>query len=728
MSLKRSLFSLILTALFLFVYPYFSIFKTPAFAASDLTNTWSSTLGLPATIASSVATSINGKLYFFGGANTSDFSQIRIPTSDSNGIILSWDNANNSLPQTRYWGSLAQKGNRVYILGGASLSASGVYVDTSYSSTIQTDGTLSDWQTFAPLPQKLGLGAAAIVGDRIYFAGGFNSDGRSQKVYSAPINSDGSLGTWIDAGNLPVPQEGFSMIEHNGHLIMIGGANSSAVYKTTPDANGIIPGWESTTSFPTPIYRASAIKVGTTLLVIGGHDGSTTTNNIYFTTIHDDGTLDPWTLSGNHLPSPVHGASLSLVNDYIYLMGGYNSNNGSYLNSVYFTKLNITPPDNALNVPLLKQTNPSWGNLLYDTANLWAPLGKRSISDWGCALTSAAMVFQYHGITKMPDGRDLNPGSLNTWLKNQPGGYVNQGWVAWPVLGKLVKLAKNQNPQFTYDTLEYLPTPGYDSQFIKNNLQNNKPVILAEPGHFIVAKGTSGNTFTINDPGFSRLTLQEYGDTASAMGTYIPSNSDLSYIEMVVDNGVTISVTDADGNTISGISYTQSPIQALTGNITNDPPLLFYYIPKPAGGKYTVKLSSSSTNSYSLQTLLLDQDGNVNFSTQKGILGNNLQDILTIKFNKDNSKNSTISQNVSFDSLLADLDLLFSQKLIKLGIYTAMKAEALAAQKMSLKSKVSAKAVLLAVSKELDILRGKSITEKAYQILKPEVVALRGTL
>ena len=73
---------------------------------------------------------------------------------------------------------------------------------------------------------------------------------------------------------------------------------------------------------------------------------------------------------------------------------------------------NNTPIDNFivtsadpsdLSVPLLKQTSNPWQSQEYDTAHVWNP-SNITIKAWGCAMTSAAMIFKYYGINKLPDG------------------------------------------------------------------------------------------------------------------------------------------------------------------------------------------------------------------------------------------------------------------------------------------------------------------------------------
>ena len=141
-----------------------------------------------------------------------------------------------------------------------------------------------------------------------------------------------------------------------------------------------------------------------------------------------------------------------------------------------------------LDVPLLKQTNAAWKSRIYDSANLWSPRDP-SINAWGCALTSAAMVFNYHGLKKLPSGIALTPSTLNDWLKTQKDGYVGNGLVNWLALTRLSKQSVSVNNIFSFDALEFSKLIPGSISGIKIDLSNNITDILEEPGHFIVAKG-----------------------------------------------------------------------------------------------------------------------------------------------------------------------------------------------------------------------------------------------
>lgn len=204
-------------------------------------------------------------------------------------------------------------------------------------------------------------------------------------------------------------------------------------------------------------------------------------------------------------------------------------------------------PITDLNVSLFKQTDGAWGGGEYDSASLWNARDPR-IHSWGCAMTSAAMVFTYHGIKKLPDGSALNPGTLNAWLKSQPDGYVGAGATNWLALQRLSKQAKAINTITTFDALQYKRS-GFDKNQLTADIKNNIPGILQVPGHFIVAKGITDDSFSINDPFYNRQTLKDgYANSFISLGRYVPSFTDLSYIMISTDSESDIKVYDRNGN------------------------------------------------------------------------------------------------------------------------------------------------------------------------------------
>lgn len=339
---------------------------------------------------------------------------------------------------------------------------------------------------------------------------------------------------------------------------------------------------------------------------------------------------------------------------------GADPSSETWFDNIVVTSID-TPPVTDINlaVPLLKQTDPLWGGNIYDSANSWSK-NSPGINAWGCAITSAAMVFNYHGITKLPDNKLLNPGTLNDWLKSQKDGYVNGGLVNWLSLTRLSRLAKAKNPAFLFDALEYKRINLANLAQLKTDLQNNIPGILQVPGHFIVAKGILNNIFTINDPYYNRTDLSSYSNTFLTLGRFIPSHTDLSYILISTTQNIDFHITDQAGN-LAGDQTEDTVINPVTGQANT---VKSWYVEQPPTGQYSVIISSDSDTPYILQTMLYDKNGEVVTQNFSGITHLDTEDEIALILNKDDATQSSSSANYNLDTLRATVDSLYAMHLI----------------------------------------------------------------
>ena len=327
-------------------------------------------------------------------------------------------------------------------------------------------------------------------------------------------------------------------------------------------------------------------------------------------------------------------------------------------NFLYTDGLEDTSNDISLLVPSIKQTDSFWRSQIYDSAKKWSPKDP-AIGSWGCALTSAAMILNYYNIVKLPDTSFITPGTLNKWLIKQKDGYIGNGLVNWLAISRLTKLAKESgyNPNFPHDALEYERSGANDSIQLTSDLIAKRPDILEEPGHFIVAKGTQASTFLINDPYYAYSTLEEgYGNSFSSINRYIPSNTDLSYFLIVGSKNQDLSLLDENNNSISN-SFAQNPMQndnnlpQKSGGIISE--LLFKH---PQSKNYSLIASGKTISLYSFDIYLYDKNGNPIIKTISGISDHNAPDNFFITYNHDDSKLSTIKKNVSFDSIIKEIE------------------------------------------------------------------------
>ena len=496
---------------------------------------------------------------------------------------------------------------------------------------------------------------------KILVLGDFNAGGHDE-LFLARYNSNGVLDMGFGAGGKVIMQIGATVgardmtLQVDGKIIVTGGAvNIGQVdtYVARHNSDGTLDnafgtGGKVLISFIPGNDSANSIALQSDgKIVLGGYEDSGASSGIDFALrrFNTDGTLDSTFDGDGSLVLPISTGHDEITSVAIQsdgkIIGAGNVFNGNYFDWA-ITRFVVSDYID-LPVPLLKQNDPAWGNQVYDSANIWSP-NSPGISSWGCALTSAAMVFRFHGIQNLPNGTPLDPGTLNSWLKSQSDGYIRNGLVNWLSLSRLSRVAKPQNPSFLYDALEYQRVGSMDTILLKSDIENNRPGILEEPGHFIVAKGTTGAGFDINDPFYSRNSLSDYSNTFLSMGRYIPSNTDLSYIMLVVDSNINIVLKDTSGN-ILGEEFIQSPINnTLSSGSSSGNPLKTIYFKAPSTGVYKVFLTSLNNSPYRLDAYLYDSNGNVVKRDFSGRLNKTKGDSFTINFDKNNSKKNKIQK------------------------------------------------------------------------------------
>src|SRR3990167_5611942 len=147
----------------------------------------------------------------------------------------------------------------------------------------------------------------------------------------------------------------------------------------------------------------------------------------------------------------------------------------------------------ARSYPLFKQCDSKWGS---------DSLGSSStICKVGCLMSSVSMALA--GCGKSVAGQAANPKSLNSWLKSH-GGYSGNLF-NWGSVGSL--------------GLKY--EGKVSGAAIKSAIAANKIVILNvnKGGHWVLATGSSGSDFSVNDPGFSRSSYPSSGVSLAAVFT-----------------------------------------------------------------------------------------------------------------------------------------------------------------------------------------------------------------
>ncbi len=191
---------------------------------------WATTTSMPGGRRRHTSVVYNGVVYILGGSNPGHNTVFRAPFQ-TNGTITSWTTDASPIPAKVYHHSTVLKGNRIYVIGGRAYDGTTTSLsDQIYYTTINPDGSLGAWNTSAiPLPKAMAEHQSFIQGKHVYVAGGSDSNGASDAVYSATINSDGSIGDWyLLSATLPGARTlQTSIVGTNSKVYLFGGRDAT---------------------------------------------------------------------------------------------------------------------------------------------------------------------------------------------------------------------------------------------------------------------------------------------------------------------------------------------------------------------------------------------------------------------------------------------------------------------------------------------------------------------
>lgn len=335
-----------------------------------------------------------------------------------------------------------------------------------------------------------------------------------------------------------------------------------------------------------------------------------------------------------------------------------------------------------LAVPVFKQIDPVWADEEYDTASYWVGQSSENtgIGDWGCLISSIAMVMNYHGIDSMPDGDAINPSTLNAWLNSQEDGYLGAGLVNWLAVTRLTRLIHEQNET---PNLEYLRHDGEDLGVAETEISAGNPVVLEIPGHFLVGTGVVENTeiepgaetelgtptsdLYITDPAYIYEKLSEHNKALVSTRTLTPSFTDLSYIHLSSTAGANIEIKNEDGTEITTLQSFEEYLESdgfleVAGTPQTSPAMKIVEISKPNPGNYIIELSQEVFGESEINIFAYDLDGNLSNLSFTGKFG---QNPIKLKLIYKNDGVSTIHEIYDFSMYLNDIKKMYQLGEIK---------------------------------------------------------------
>ncbi|MDP2598657.1 MAG: prepilin-type N-terminal cleavage/methylation domain-containing protein [Candidatus Liptonbacteria bacterium] len=318
--------------------------------AAGTIGSWSTTTALPVSVYYDAAVANGGYMYVMGGVSSAPTTTVRYAPINTNGTLGSWTNTT-ALPSTRYAHPSIVNDGYVYVAGGYVTGAGNSYTSTVLYAPINGNGTIGSWSKTTAFPNNLNDWHAAMNNGYIYLIGGL-ADGaaNTSTVYYAPVNANGTIGSWSTTTVLPFALRMQSILFNNGYIYTLagnttGGATSTVLYASI-NANGTIGSWSRTTALPSALYDvdAAGIVSGGYIYVIGGRNlmGSGTSTVLY-APINANGTIGSWSTT-TALPNLLYQEPVVLNNGYVYALGGWVGLPSGATSTVVYAQLSSSGP------------------------------------------------------------------------------------------------------------------------------------------------------------------------------------------------------------------------------------------------------------------------------------------------------------------------------------------------------------------------------------------------
>lgn len=287
---------------------------------------WFSTADLPYARWSTASCAHNGYVYTIGGEqsgiahNNVWYSEILADGS----LAKPWLSTTN-LPGARMYHGCFIYSNYLFVFGGY---GSGSYRTNVWSAEIQTDGSLASWTSTTDLPSPRSGFNMAVCNGYLYVIGGYTGSGDLTEVIFAQINDNGTIGTWESTTNIPAVRRACRCFAHNDYLYVTGGHSStltyySTVWMTQSQPDGTIGSWTSTTPLPAVSALHGCCVEDGNVYITGGQNISTFYTTAWVTGVQTSGPLDPWTPFPD-IPETRSGHGYCSYNGYLYMIGGTN--------------------------------------------------------------------------------------------------------------------------------------------------------------------------------------------------------------------------------------------------------------------------------------------------------------------------------------------------------------------------------------------------------------------
>lgn len=332
----------------------------------------------------------NGTFYIYGGTDGTIRSDVQYAAINSDGTLATFTTSTNAtLPTERTQFGYATYGGFLYLVGGtqtaSNTSCKNAGTDTKCNdvrfvqintATVTGFGALSSWTIDAGGNFTTARNSHATVAYNgyLYVIGGNNGAGLSDVQY-APLNLDGSVGTWAATSSFTNARQAHTVVVYDNYMYVIGGllgaastnckdAGSSTEcndvqFAAIDSTNGTLGAWGTTSYFLNARHNHTSVAYGGYLYILGGSN-TVNLNDVQYALVctgsnagvggcgSTPGTVGSWHYTHNSVDDGItvgggfsvarNNLSSAVYNGRVYLMGGFAG--GTYYATVEYATLN----------------------------------------------------------------------------------------------------------------------------------------------------------------------------------------------------------------------------------------------------------------------------------------------------------------------------------------------------------------------------------------------------
>lgn len=266
-------------------------------------------------------THVKGRLVVIGGSTGSNnpLSSVEVGLVNADGTLGLFSTLPISLALPVYGHTTHLIGSSIHVIGG--FNGSTIY-DVVQRAAVGADGSISDFSVVGgPTLSTARWGhVSAVVGNALYVIGGTTEAGDVATVERAPINPDGTIGSFaaVPGVTLTQPRHGGAVFVTRSAVYVVGGLNGNtelASVEAAPiAADGSLGAFAAQdVALSKPQAVRSAFVVGGAVYTFGA--------TIERAPVNADGSLGAFTSLGDHAET-TDGAA-AIVRDVFYWSGGW---------------------------------------------------------------------------------------------------------------------------------------------------------------------------------------------------------------------------------------------------------------------------------------------------------------------------------------------------------------------------------------------------------------------